>query len=77
MTSRPNHRCLNDILCYCSNPKIEHASSCSRGAALCRFKALHSEIGPTRDEDLVLHGGVDSNIQPDASTLQKNPRKKS
>ncbi len=77
MTSRPNHRCLNDILCYCSNPKIEHASSCSRGAIMCRFKALHSEIGPTMDENRVLHGGIGGNGQPDTSTKQKNLRKKS
>jgi hypothetical protein len=75
--TRPNHRCLNDTFCYCSNPKIEHASSCSRGAALCRFKALHSEIGPTMDENRMLHSGTGGNGKPDASTPQKNPRKKS
>ena len=75
--TRPNHRCLNDILCYCTNPKIEHASSCSRSTALCRFKMLHSEIGPTMDENRALHSGINKNCQPDASTAPKNPKKMS
>jgi hypothetical protein len=44
---------------------------------MCRFKALHSEIGPTMDENRMLHGRIGGNGQPDTSTKQKNLRKKS